>query len=609
MEKVKVLLKYQKKIIEGLFVCLVGGWAFSSITRGVFTKIGDLKYCGETNLVVAICAMLIGVVVLAGLYFFYDNIARIFMFALVYIFTILCAYNAYDVQWNSSSNNAIGKACFQVVLCFITVLAFIYVREDIFQLFRKIKITKKITNIIIILLGIALFVFVGRVTVLRYLTYSNSTFDFGIFSQMYEYMKQTGMPNTTLERNYLLSHFGVHFSPIFYVALPIYFVFSSPVTVQLIQAVMIALPVIPIVLLCRHYKMSNWLSVALSFIYILYPATSGGAFYDIHENCFLTFFILMTVWAIEKKKNILIGVFGILTLFVKEDAAIYLLVLGAYFLFSKRDKKRGLILMVVSAIYFVVAIAVVNSFGLGILDSRFSNLYFDSEGGLGQIIWTIFLNPAYALSQVITNSSIEDYDKIEYLIYMLVPIAAALFTTGKKYSRYILISPFIVLNVLTTYVYLHSLTFQYNFGVIALFMYMMIMNLADVKVKKAKTLACVSVICASLMFVGTVFPRIGYYSSNYATNKETYRQLDDAMNMIPKDASVCASGFLTPHLWNHLNLYDQSHLQEDIYTDYLVIDIRYGDSPEEFRNILATGKYESVYKVDGIIEIYKKTIQ
>ena len=140
-------------------------------------------------------------------------------------------------------------------------------------------------------------------------------------------------------------------------------------------------------------------------------------------------------------------------------------------------------------------------------------------------------------------------------------------------------------------------------------MYMMIMNLADVKVKKAKTLACVSVICASLMFVGTVFPRIGYYSSNYATNKETYRQLDDAMNMIPKDASVCASGFLTPHLWNHLNLYDQSHLQEDIYTDYLVIDIRYGDSPEEFRNILATGKYESVYKVDGIIEIYKKTIQ
>ena len=43
-----------------------------------------------------------------------------------------------------------------------------------------------------------LFGFVGIVTVLRYKSYLNSTFDFGIFTQMYENMRQTGSVATTL---------------------------------------------------------------------------------------------------------------------------------------------------------------------------------------------------------------------------------------------------------------------------------------------------------------------------------------------------------------------------------------------------------------------------
>ena len=43
-----------------------------------------------------------------------------------------------------------------------------------------------------------MFGFVGIVTVLRYKSYLNSTFDFGIFTQMYENMRQTGSVATTL---------------------------------------------------------------------------------------------------------------------------------------------------------------------------------------------------------------------------------------------------------------------------------------------------------------------------------------------------------------------------------------------------------------------------
>ena len=91
-----------------------------------------------------------------------------------------------------------------------------------------------------------------------------------------------------------------------------------------------------------------------------------------------------------------------------------------------------------SAIYFAMATAIVNSYGLGIQEYRFGNLYFTQDGGLIQVFETLLANPGYAISQIIRNTNDNSMDKIGYIISMLVPVAAVLFTTGKKYSRYIL---------------------------------------------------------------------------------------------------------------------------------------------------------------------------
>ena len=163
-------------------------------------------------------------------------------------------------------------------------------------------------------------------------------------------MKQTGVFKTVVERGYELSHFAVYFSPIFYIALPIYFIFSKPETVAVIQAIMVALPVLPIYLLGKQYKLSNKVTFGIIAIYALLPATVGGILYDFHENCFLTFMILMLIWAVEKKKNILTVVFLLLTLFVKEDAAMYVMLLGLFWIVSRKSRLRGLIFILVGEI-------------------------------------------------------------------------------------------------------------------------------------------------------------------------------------------------------------------------------------------------------------------
>ena len=76
---------------------------------------------------------------------------------------------------------------------------------------------------------------VGSLVVFRYFLFRTANFDFGIFAQMFQYMKTTGIPYTTCERNKLLSHFCIHFSPIFYLILPVYMIFSHPVTLIVVQ--------------------------------------------------------------------------------------------------------------------------------------------------------------------------------------------------------------------------------------------------------------------------------------------------------------------------------------------------------------------------------------
>ena len=606
VDTLKKLTKYEKEILEGIIISIVGGWALTSILRGAYKQISNIQFPADGNFTKAFIMTIIFSIILGIIYYKNKKIAGGLMFVFTYIFLLLCAFIGYSNDWTTNAGNPIGGPCYQAILAFIAAIAFLYVKEDIYQFISELKIKRINTNIIVAIIGVLLFGFVGIVTVLRYKSYLNSTFDFGIFTQMYENMRQTGSVATTLERNRLLSHFGVHFSPIYYIALPIYFIFPSPVTVQLIQALMIALPVIPIVLIAREYRLSNWMTVGFTLLYALYPATSGGAVYDMHENCFLTFFLLMTIWAAEKKKTYIMILMMLFAFFVKEDAAIYVLVLGTFYLLSRKDKKRGLILMVCAAVYFLIAISVVNSYGLGIMDNRFSNLYFDADGGLSQVFKSIIANPGYVIAQMITNSSAASVEKIAYFILMFGPMATVIFTTGKKYTRYILLSPLIIINIFTTYVYMHDINFQYNFGVIALIMYLAIMNMADVKAEKAKTYVSIAVLCAGIMFVGNQFPKMPNYYKTYTENKSTYEKIDKALELVPTNASVCASGFFTPHLSKNLVLYDQNHLEQPVYTDYLVVDERFDNEKQKFDQVLSSGRYEIAYQEQGLISIYKK---
>ena len=179
-------------------------------------------------------------------------------------------------------------------------------------------------------LSAVFFLFVSAWTVGRLYSFSSPTYDFGIFSQMFYNMKASGFPMTTVERDGPLSHFAVHVSPIYYLILPFYWLVPTPATLQVLQAAVITSAVIPLWKIGKNHGLTDAQRMLVCAVLLLYPAFSGGTSYDIHENCFLTPLILWTLYGVDKKHAVITGIAAILTLMVKEDAAVYVAVIALW---------------------------------------------------------------------------------------------------------------------------------------------------------------------------------------------------------------------------------------------------------------------------------------
>ena len=613
---VKKYLDNEKSIIEGIVLSIVGALALTAIFTGSFKAVNSLDFIKETSFIKVIVLFVIGLVLFGFLSYINRLFAKMLMFGAVLFYFLVAAYFTSTYDFGTFTNNPIGQACFLALSGALAVVAFFYVKEDLFKAQSKIGLGNNLLKVYTLIIGILLLALTAFIGIYKYKAYTAPTFDFGIFAQGFEYMKQTGLFKTTVERGYELSHFAVHFSPIFYLVLPIYFIVPRAETVAVIQAIMVALPVLPIYLLGKQFKFSNKIIAVLIAIYALFPATVGGIFYDIHENCFLTFMVLMLIWAVEKKKNITMVIFLLLTLFIKEDAAMYVLILGAFWLCSKRDRARGAIFILVGAIYFVVALAIVNSYGLGIMDFRYGNLFYDKSGGFGQLIRVFLTNPGYVISQFIANDNAQNMDKLAYIIEIFAPIGALIFMTGKKYSRYILLGSILLVSLATTYSYQHDIGFQYNFGHIALMLYLIMLNVSDMKAKKKKTMLVSSLIICAVMFMGLILPKAPYYAGLYNGNINTVKKLDKAVAMVPNDKSVFTTGWVTGHMSKNLQCYDISYLDEKHkegvpeYPEYLLVDERETEAIQKFAPYINSGKYEVVLeeKEDGgskLVTLYK----
>lgn len=435
---------------------------------------------------------------------------------------------------------------------------------------------------------------VAVVSVLNYKSYWTSNFDFGLFSQMFHYMKETFQPLSTSERDGLLSHFAVHFSPIFYLLLPIYYVFPSPITLLVMQGIITVSGVIPVWLISRKYKHSTFATMLLSLCYLGLPPIFGGNMYYIHENVFLAPLLLWLFYFTEKKSYIWASVFALLVLFVKEDAAIYIIFFGLYLIVSKKNVKLGAGLTAFAVMYFIVVTGLMEVYGEGVMSDRFGNYSIDGEPvTVLSVFLVVFKNPSYFLS---TCFNIE---KIEFLLKLFLPVMFIPFITH-KYSRFILLGPVVAMNLISDYVYFYDMGFQYVFGSAALVIYLTIINSADFNKDTAQKFLVTSATSAVLIF-STLYWGKTDVVKNYMENTEQRKCIEESLELIPDDASVISSTFFIPNLSQRDEIYELEKTEQS--AEYYVLDLRDEStsySVEDYQNEdfeeVCINQYIAIYK-------------
>lgn len=449
-----------------------------------------------------------------------------------------------------------------------------------------------IAAVIIMLLFTAL---VGITCSLKYKNHWTPCYDFGIFSQMFYYMKETGQALVTCERDGLLSHFAVHFSPIFYLLLPFYCLFPSPVTLMIGQCSVVAAGVFPLVKICKNHKLSNAASLAFALCYILYPVFTGGCLFYIHENNFLAPLILFLIYFLERKKTVVVFIFALLTLLVKEDAAVYVAVVSLYFIFANKNYKCNFSLLVFSIIYFICVTGMLSAYGDGVMTGRYENYIYD-DGGLFSVIKAAVQNPLYVVYQSLTEK------KIMFILQMLVPLLFMPFCS-KKASRLILLIPFLLVNIMTNYVYQYDIDYQYGFGSGAILIYMSVINYADMGNKRKKLLLC-SVLSSIIIFVGTYGGRLNYFGY-YERTAEQRKTIDYAVSLVPDNASVSCSTFILPNMSDRKELYHLESTKQ--VTEYYVVDLRLDAGKEKVEDFY-TDSFEVLFLRENTVGVFKGVI-
>lgn len=486
-------------------------------------------------------------------------------------------------------------------MCMVLFFVYVYCIKDDKLSLDTLSLSRKQVYWLIGIAAAVFAVFSGTVTVFRYLNYTSSTFDLGIFSQMFHYMKETGIPYTTCERNELLSHFAVHVSPVWYVLLPGYLLFPSPVYLQIMQSLILASAVIPLYLLTKHFKLSNKVRALICVAFCFYPALTGGQFYDIHENLFLTPFLLWMVCFYEKKQFVPTFIFAVLTLLVKEDAAIYVAAFALYLLCNRKDVKRGVPLLLTAVVYFFLATALLTQFGDGAMTgTRFDAFLPAGSNSMLDVLKTVFLNPGLLFKELFTA------EKIRFLLQMLLPLAFLPFFT-KKVSHLLLCLPLLLVNLMPNWVYQYSIHFQYVFGSLAFVFYLTVLNVKELShsVKKA---VLPLIVMFSLLISCT---ELSYFNDNvtgYFENIQTNRTIAATLDEIPKDASVTATGYFLPAVSDRAVVYDFTAKKK---TEYIVLDLRPGrendmDQAMDFYDV-QPHRYQQVAYKENIIVVYRDT--
>jgi uncharacterized membrane protein len=265
--------------------------------------------------------------------------------------------------------------------------------------------------VVLLLLVAGYAVFYGLWSVRKYHAYHAPAFDMSIFDQGVWLLSRFKDPFVTILG---LNIFGDHAVFIMAFFVPLYWIWPSPETLLVVQAMALAIGAFPIYLLGRRVLKNRWLALIPTLAYLLYPALGWLNLENFHPDALEVPLALFALYFMVCEKWRRYFVMVVLLVLCKEDLWLFLVPLGIY-VAVRHSLKVGLVTIGLSLGWFVVAFfgiqPALSGVGAGTLDS-----WRIPFGGPGGLLKTIFTQPWTVIAYMFTE------EKVKYVFQLLTPL-------------------------------------------------------------------------------------------------------------------------------------------------------------------------------------------
>lgn len=283
--------------------------------------------------------------------------------------------------------------------------------------------------------AIAFFVVTLALVVHRYFTFY-STYDQGIFNQVFWNGSQGRFFQSSLSSqlstnvvhageipNVAYHRLGQHFTPALLIWLPLYSLFPSPLTLSVLQVVLVTAAGLVLYRLGRcHLEAGPAAAITTAF----YGANAiiGPTIGNFHDVCQIPLFVFSLLLGLEKRWWWLYVPMVIILPWVREDSGIVLFSLGAYFIVSRRHPWLGLGMCGYAGAYILL----LTNWGMPQFSAdvskrfmleRFGQYTDSSEASTLDIIWGMLSNPLLLIRELVTPFG----RTLRYLLGQWLPFA------------------------------------------------------------------------------------------------------------------------------------------------------------------------------------------
>ena len=487
----------------------------------------------------------------------------------------------------------------------------------------------------------------STITILRYHAFKAGAWDLGIFTQSLW---------TTLNANRFFYHtceiflnpsgsfFGVHFSPILFLILPLYWFFQTPETLLVFQSFIIALAAFPLYKLAKENAGGRTVGIIFVFAYFLYPATHFVNWYDFHVQAFLPLFFFYAIYYVAKEKWLKYFSFAFLSLMCEEHVAIITFFVGVYIAWMHKstivsalksgnptEKKLAVPLatMAISVVWYWLSIWQRNTFfpiNPECMDEFLGSANFTILGARdpAEVPLMIILRPWNAIQALVYDGHL----KLLYIALLFGPLA---FFSFKKLSTLIPTIPWFVFSFISQSPAHHVIGNHYE-AYVTPFIFAAAIFALRKKILKTPNMKSVEGSLKKIMAFSLIFfiaasplcPVVSLLFPNYTSIHRGEHEilLSEILSMVPSNASILTQNNLFPQVSHRVNAYVVpkpfldtgcrdliiEFLNQTIDdVDFILVDIK--SDPQSSRIIFYlmqdSHKHEIIASADGIF-LFKK---